>query len=87
MNNTVKFVSSLISILVPLLVQDFKGQSCTFLSDELEFCVNFNHFCLFFSAAFTFCENFVSPCLSAPRLTPFPTRMLVTPIFETYHFE
>ena len=49
-------------------------------SDFLQYFVR--HFCLFFSVVFQFCENFVSPSLSAPRFTPFPTKMLVTPIFE-----
>jgi len=60
-----------------------KVQSSSLFSDELGFCEYFCHLCLFFSDLLAFWENSVSPCLSAPRLTPSPTRMLVTPIFET----
>lgn len=38
---------------------------------------------LFFSIVLWFWENSVSPCLSAPSVTPSPTKMLVTPILET----
>lgn len=72
-----------------ILVQDCqKIHFYSFLSDDSGFWENFvRHLCLFFSTIFQFSVNFVSPSRNAPRFTPLPTRMLVTPIFETYSYQ
>lgn len=54
------------------------------LLDDFDFWEYFvRHLFRFFSAVSAFWENTISPCLNAPRFTPFPTERLVTPIFET----
>lgn len=55
-----------------------------FSEEVVGFCEKLRHLCLFFSNVDLFCWNLESPCLRAPRSTPSSTKILVTPIFETW---